>query len=333
MFGLGLAVAAGLGLAELGLRLRYPAPPSLAALEQIEPGAAERDATTAGCRDWRAVPSAPVPTPQHGQKVLYIGGDSVAAGWGVAPDASFPARIEQAFVRGGQFVDVVNDAHPGASLCDEIARFRGVLQGSRVPSWAVIGVFADDLVRHGAMYVDGRLVAFPSAERPEALAVALRSSWLLNLGWFAWISRHPGRLDGALPGSLRDAVVRSLAETDGAAATASVKRVWVLLPGVNQALCPADADPPGVPASTPAGGPRQTEAASCRALGAGLRALREVFAEARVPLLDLDGVYGDGAAYLLERERFASPPTAVAVHPNEAGHQLLADRILPALGR
>lgn len=322
-----LSLTLGLGLAEGALRLRYDAPPSLAALEKVKPGAAARDAASVGCREWKAVPSAMVPgVRRDGKQSLYVGGDSVAAGWGVPTESSFAAQVQGALTRRHGSVDLVLDAQAGASLCDEVARLRGALaSGAPAPRWALIGVFADDLVRHGAMYVGGELVAFPSAVQPPELGVALRSSWLLNLAWFARVSRDPGQLDGALPASLRELVVRALADADAAMLDSGVKRAWLLIPGVNQAGCPARS-------SGRAAGPARPELASCRSLNAGRLALREVFADAGVPLVDLDGIYGDGAAYRLPGEAHLQPPDTVAVHPNAAGHALIAARALAALG-
>lgn len=312
----GLLVA--LVLAEGALRVRYPLPPSLSAMAGALP---ERAAARAGkdlalCRDWASVPLSLLSRgAAPGQPELWVSGDSVAMGWGVESGASFGSLLaDRVRAATGTSLRYANDGTGGGSLCTLLARARHVAT-ARPPTWAVLAVFADDLQDHGAMYVDGRLVAWPESRFDPPLSTLLRTSWLANLAWFASVSRDPAGLDAAIPPEEHALVVAAIADTDRLLHERGVTPLWLLLPPAGRDVCRTGYAP----------------GSRCAMLEAGMVTLRGLYARAGVPLLDLTDLFTGQADMALAREAVQTGPDAVPIHPNERGHARIAAAVWPAL--
>lgn len=97
----------------------------------------------AGCGS----PSSPSPKAQaQGARTrLVFFGDSLTAGRGVAPEATFPAQIEAALEKEGYALKVVNAGVSGDTTQGGLARVEWVLKSR--PDWVFLGLGANDGLR------------------------------------------------------------------------------------------------------------------------------------------------------------------------------------------
>lgn len=107
-------------------------------------GAQTADRTTVN--EVSAAPAVPAPS-KEGLLVLAFG-DSLYAGYGLAPDQSFPARLEQALRRDGVAATVHNAGVSGETSAAGLQRLAFTLDGlSRTPDLALVGLGGNDMLR------------------------------------------------------------------------------------------------------------------------------------------------------------------------------------------
>ena len=121
-----------------------------------------------GCKD---VPPAPQPAvtaaaaeaPAADEVTILALGDSLFAGYGLAPGQSYPARLETALKARGIPARIVNAGVSGDTTADGLARVDFVLNAmGRKPALAIISLGGNDMLR-----------AVPPAETRTSLAAIL----------------------------------------------------------------------------------------------------------------------------------------------------------------
>jgi acyl-CoA thioesterase-1 len=78
-------------------------------------------------------------------KKLLVLGDSIAAGYGLAPEQSFPARLEAKLRGAGHDVRVINGGVSGDTTSAGLARLDWALGGK--PDFAIVELGANDMLR------------------------------------------------------------------------------------------------------------------------------------------------------------------------------------------
>jgi len=99
--------------------------------------------------DTEVAATASEPTaPQGDGKLVLAFGDSLYAGYGLAPDESFPAQLEKALRARGLSVTVRNAGVSGDTSAAGLARLGFTLGGlKRTPDLAVVGLGGNDMLR------------------------------------------------------------------------------------------------------------------------------------------------------------------------------------------
>ncbi len=77
--------------------------------------------------------------------VIAVFGDSLAAGYGVAPENTFPAQLEKKLIADGHSVKVINDGVSGDTTAGGVARVEYVLK--QKPDAVILILGGNDLLR------------------------------------------------------------------------------------------------------------------------------------------------------------------------------------------
>ncbi|MEL6343893.1 MAG: SGNH/GDSL hydrolase family protein [Myxococcota bacterium] len=315
-------VLVGLLLAEGGLRLVYPALPSLAALSdspyqverfRVDPNQQFDDGTN--CEGFvlgREARDARIgPEPHAGQ--LWVIGDSVSWGMGVKPAETYAQMLGERFAEEtGQGVRLRNLSMPGAGFCMILRRLNTELSRA-TPDAVVMGLFADDLEAYALLAYDGHLIALPDTiQRPPLRWLAGRS-YLVNIAWFAVATRQDGPLR-FIDGNGRGAFTRHMGRVLDRLEDKGVSVVIALIPPVGAADCPPD--PP--------------LKSRCRWMLDDLDLLAEMVDELGVEAVDLRELWaeGDSRAMGLAVEQTLE----LVIHPNADGHRALSEAIWTSAG-
>ena len=92
-------------------------------------------------------PAAATPEPAN-QKLVLAFGDSLYAGYGLAPGESFPAVLDKELEAKGIAVDMVNAGVSGDTTAAGLARLDFTLDGlRRTPDLAIVGLGGNDVLR------------------------------------------------------------------------------------------------------------------------------------------------------------------------------------------
>ena len=86
-----------------------------------------------------------VPATARGEGVIVALGDSLTAGWGVAPDEAYPARLEMRLRREGYTYRVINAGVSGDTTAGGLRRVDWVLHAS--PEIVIVALGANDGLR------------------------------------------------------------------------------------------------------------------------------------------------------------------------------------------
>ena len=86
-----------------------------------------------------------VPAEARGESVIVALGDSLTAGWGVAPDEAYPARLEMRLRREGYTYRVINAGVSGDTTAGGLRRVDWVLHAS--PEIVIVALGANDGLR------------------------------------------------------------------------------------------------------------------------------------------------------------------------------------------
>ncbi|WP_425505301.1 arylesterase [Sphingomonas piscis] len=99
-------------------------------------------------RSEKSEPTALAGEPQGVGKLVLAFGDSLYAGYGLAPNESFPAQLEQALRKSGVAVSVQNAGVSGDTTAAGLERLEFTLAGlPRVPDLAIVGLGGNDMLR------------------------------------------------------------------------------------------------------------------------------------------------------------------------------------------
>lgn len=300
-----LGAALARGSAEVGLRLLYPALPSLVGLQgwSWQPTPCQEGAVVAGEGGPRAL----------GMPLIGVFGDSVAAGFGLddRQRQRFGALLAAALSGGGQPWAEWNEGRPGAGWCPSVQTAAQRVQQHQIRI-AVLELFADDLAVHARLQHHGRMIRFPAQASP-ALRPLIEGSWLLNLIWLAASAADPSPDRRALSPDDQAAFLHAISALSRTAAAQHIPLVIALLPPIGLGRCPAD--PPA--------------ASACAWMPHDLALLADLLIASGAPWLDLRDVYGaDAPAVPAERDQ---PPGGLALHPDPGGHRRIAARLLALL--
>ena len=284
-----VGAALGIVLAEGLLRAGSPALPSVAALDETGLG-------------W--VPG-------------EVGGDCVTHGSGLPPHAGWWDGVARGLSeRRGARVRAVNLAVPGASYCGARQQVEEQAAVEPAPDLLIWGVFADDLVQHELLAVQGRPVLLPSAA-PPSLRPLVSHSHLANLVWYTLdrrrISARGRRLDPSGPQRFRGAAQ----EIHAWSSDRGVDLLVLLLPPVGLSGCAVDAHPDH----------------ECAWMRADLEQMRMELEAVGIRPLDLRPRFrvGDLAALPDEVQAVAEGRAELALHPDERAHAEIARLVLAEL--
>jgi len=313
-------VAAALLAGEVVVRVQSPSLPSLAPLDGVDPrvwGDVQRWTDPATDLDHCGHPDAPVRFPprteHHGEglgKQLWVVGDSIVHGFGVGPTDAWPQRMAADLSSHlAAPIQLTRLGGPGLGYCGWTSSLRKH-RARLTPDAVVLQVFADDLERRDLVLVDGRVAAIP--RHP-----VLRSSWLVNRLWLAWVSR----LGSARPA--RDADHAGLAQ-------------FRSVVGSTLDQLQADGIPTLIVLVPPAGLPRCTDAetgfSDCDWLRTDQDLLATTLDTLGHPWLDLRTAWDNTPPDTLpDEERAWTERGRLPVHPGPEGHKRLAEAVLPAL--
>ena len=90
----------------------------------------------------------PRPAPQGNGKLVLAFGDSLYAGYGLAPAESFPAQLQAALQKRGIAAEVHNAGVSGDTSAAGLSRLEFTLGGlSRKPDLAIVGLGGNDMLR------------------------------------------------------------------------------------------------------------------------------------------------------------------------------------------
>lgn len=297
----GLALVVGLAVAEGIVRLLYPSLPSLAALE----GSALSAPRAPGGRCSQGALEGSASPPAREAVELWVVGDSVAAGRGVAPPDSFASRLQRDVADAtSRHVSLVSLAIPGSNGCQSAERAMGLLATGRRPDAIVFALFADDLEQRSTYAVDGHPVVLPSSAGEGWRTTLVTRSWLANLAWFAYVTRTQTAPPLSPDPAASAAYSGALRDLDARARAVGVAPLLALLA------------PAGLPRCTP----DPTGQGLCARSWAGLAAQRFLLTEAGLPFLDLTHLWDDAPDVTQPSERSAGP-TEVPIHPDAEGHR------------
>ena len=313
---LGGAVLA-LGVGELAMRMAHSRLPSTAGLDGLDPrdhGEFQRWTDPVPAPDDCWAPKGthrPAHRPkreQHGtgpSRALWVVGDSLVQGWGVAQGAAWPQLLAEGLAVPPLSISLTRLGSPGLGYCGWLADLHHALD-SATPDLVVMQLFADDLERRDMVLVHGRVVAMPQAP-------VLRASWLLNRLWFAWAT-HRG---GALPERDSDAVGQ---ERFASAISAMVHRLddngvpWaiVLVPPAGMERCASQPEVWG----------------DCDWLAADQDLMADLLNTANLPFVDLRALWSTVDPGTLPDEEHAwTERGRLPVHPGPAGHRAIATEV------
>ncbi|MGO9786479.1 MAG: arylesterase [Stellaceae bacterium] len=94
---------------------------------------------------WAQAPSAPAAAPNSAPRRLLAFGDSLTAGYGLAPEDTFPVKLQARLQADGFKVDVTNGGFSGDTTSGGLARVKWVLADH--PQYALIEFGANDALR------------------------------------------------------------------------------------------------------------------------------------------------------------------------------------------
>ncbi len=320
----GFGVLLSFGLAEAGLRAFEPGVPSLAAWFALD----ERDRSEvqswtdptpepADCRDaadlghWSAPPRRSHHGPGKASQTLWVAGDSLVHGWGVAQGASWPEQLaDQLVAADGRSRKLSRLGGPGLGFCGWVRDVHRALDAGRA-DLVLLQVFADDLEHRRLVRVRGHLLARP--DHP-----LLWHSFLANRLWFAWL-QWAGDADGLRHRDRRTdlrfrRVLRVLVDRlDG------LQVPWhlLLVAPAGFSRCAAPHDSWG----------------DCDWLSADLKRMADLLADEDIPFFDLRGIEGSPDFDTLPDEEQAWTDVGrLPIHPGPRGHRRIANEVALALG-
>ena len=260
---------------------------------------------------------------QHPKRVqgshnLVVVGDSVAFGVGAPKGKGFAevlaTKLQEAT---GERLNLINMARPGANIDLHMQAVRIVLR-HKVADDLVLVFFSDDLDLGRVVARHGSIVDFLN-HNPGLLArLLLEHSYLYKRLWICWqtLNSNLGDID-FLPNDRRRTLIKGLKELHRLWSDQEVRATVVLLPAAGLPLCEDIT----------------YWKSGCRLVPKTLETIAEMLDQVGIPYLDLSHIWDNGPLRLFEKELKSMPGGEYGVppHPNTAGHELIAEKILPAL--
>ncbi len=310
------------GALRLGFRGRLPSlgdvQRSLAEPMETLPGAPGMDEIV--CFEDQGDP-APWQPPDRGPIRLVVTGDSVAQGVGASREELGVAQ--RLGVRLGEGLDRPVEARSlgvmGAEYCEVARRTRRALEDPEIDA-VVHFVFADDLHRYARMWLRGQVLFLPNRIVDPTLRAAATHSFLVNLAWFEISRRRPPAEESKTlqPSTeTQQDFQRTLLALQEQARAMGKPLLIVLVPATDHPLgCGEDS--------------RLTHPMT-RTMCLDLDLMAALLADAGVAALDLRTIWDEGALRAPPAEAEALGSGGYAVHPDDVGHDMLAEAIAPAL--
>ena len=323
-------------IGEVGLRLRYPGLPSLSPLEEspmevkyfqwsdYPPMKEDRDLSLS-CREQSyVVEPGSVREMSFGEGEgpplkLWVAGDSVTMGYGVPRGTEFGSLLagRLAKLTGGQVV-LRNLGINGAGFCAVLRRLNENVRSDGAPDVVVLTLFADDLEDRAMVAVKSRLVAFPDRVDSTPIRLLVSNSYVANLIWYGISAQQEKQrttrryIDDKGQALFKDSVtyMRDRLKEQGTVL------VTVLLSPAGLHFC-ADEPVPG---------------SRCAWLGPDMDLIARLLKESEIPFVDLRHVWEDKPTMIIHEELGRMRRgLELGVHPDEKGHQVLADEMWPAV--
>ncbi len=329
----GAALLLSLGAAEAVLRGVYDDLPSLAPLARAEtyfghdaPPIATSPADSMNCRDPPGSTAggsghvAP-PTREHAfgdgepTRSILVAGDSVAWGYGVAPEEAWGSQLGAALFQAlGNSLSVGVVGVPGGGYCEVLRALHHELDATD-PDAVVLQVFADDLEQRAMIILDGAPVVFPASAGSPWVRGLVAHSYAANWAWSRFRARRS-------PGP-----TRFISEEGQAGFQSSMKALRERLDELGTDLLVFLLPPSGTAAC---GGPGPQEQI-CRWYAEDMDRMEALLWVAGIAPLRLDTLWSNPSAQALPQElrRSQTEPAYVPIHPSAAGHTHLAQALAP----
>jgi hypothetical protein len=292
---------------------------SLAEPAETLPGAPGLDEIV--CLEDEAGPIDPVELPDSGPIRLVVTGDSVAQGVGASREelGVAPRLGVRVGERLGRPVEARIAGVMGAEYC-EVARWtRQALEDPEIHA-VVHFVFADDLHRYARMWLRGQVLFLPNRIVDPTLRAAATHSFLVNLAWFEISKRRPPAEESKTlqPSTeTQQDFQRTQRILQDQARAVGKPLLIVLVPATDHPLgCGEDS--------------RMTHPMT-RTMCLDLDLMAALLADAEVDALDLREIWDEGELRAPADEAAALEAGGYAVHPDDVGHDMLAEAIAPAL--
>ena len=331
LFGAGIVLA--LGAAEAVLRGVYDDLPSVAPLARAEkyfghdaPPIATSPAGSLDCRDPPGNTAggsghvAP-PTREHAigdgepTRLVLVAGDSVAWGYGVAPEEAWGSQLGAALFQAlGSPLTVGVVGVPGGGYCEVLRALHHELDATD-PDAVVLQVFADDLEQRAMILLDGAPVVFPASAGSPWVRVLVAYSYAANWAWSQFVARrNPGPTRFISEAGL-SGFRTSMTSLRNRLEAQDTPLVVFLLPPAGEEAC-----------NRP--GPQEQ---ICRWYAEDLDRMEALLEGAGIPPVRLDTVWSNPSTQALPQElrRAETVPAYVPIHPSAAGHIHLAGVLAP----
>jgi len=250
-----------------------------------------------------------------GGRSLWIAGDSLAYGLGVAADQSMGASLSRAMTRQtGGAVDFRNLSVPGAGYCTVAQRVAGAVRRN-VPDVVLVVLSADDLEERLMLSVNGQLVAPPDLASGRLTRWAVNRSWFANLIWFriTAVMESVQAKDKRFVGQdTRDGFRHAMATLKSRIEGSGGKMVAVIV------------EPPGMPLCS---GSLMQE--RCEWLKQDMKTMADLLGEAQVDHRTVSGLWSRSFSNIIAREHGIAQQGMLAMHPSAEGHERVATFIWP----
>lgn len=251
---------------------------------------------------------------QPGASHLAMVGDSVVAGHGAPAGKGVAALLEGKLrQRQGQAVALDAVGLPGAGICEIVITARRKLKAGA--DALVVVLFADDLEDRMAMRTRAGLIAFPQRISSAPLRYLASHSYVANLVWLVAADHAPRKLDRPVDEATRELFTELIAGLIQRARQHKKPLLLVLLGAAGQPFCPADA----------------LATSRCQWMKRDLNTMAALLDQRGFVYLDLRKVWDGHPPRFAAREQKSFAISGMAVHPNGKGHELLMEKILPAV--
>ena len=271
--------------------------------ERNRPGIKDADRLTARTFE-RASPRTPLE--------LWVIGDSVTAGMGIAKGQSFGFHLAgRLSASAGRSVKLLNMGMPGAGYCALLRRAHATLD-KRKPQLVVLALFADDLEDRAMMAAYNKPVLFHDRLDQAWQQGLVSRSYLANLIWFVLETQKPRRqrrfIDDKGQASFQGGMagLRQRVERQGG------RLLVLILSPVGFATCPSPPPPHS----------------RCDWMARDMALMKKLLRARKISLLDLGDLWQRVPSRPVGRERSLAE-SWLAIHPDIEGHRAIAEAMLP----